>query len=71
VNAPPENAPGTAALLHAGRLDPALATMARAPRAHPEVAAKVTELAMRCDELYRDLVAALAAEGEGRRGLPS
>ena len=34
-----------AGLLHAGRLDSDAATMARAPRAHPEVGAKVQEFA--------------------------
>jgi hypothetical protein len=63
------DSPDTAVLLQAGRLDPGLATMARAPRAHPEIGAKVTEFAMRCDELYRDLVAALA-ESEALHGLP-
>jgi hypothetical protein len=59
-----------AALLRAGALDGDIGTMARAPRAHPEVGARVVEFATACDARYSELVDALAAEGEGGRGVP-
>ncbi|MFP8883228.1 MULTISPECIES: hypothetical protein [Streptomyces] len=50
-----------AGLLHAGRMDGENATMCRVPRAHPEVASKVTTFARYSQELYGDMVTLLAA----------
>ena len=50
-----------AGLLQAGRLDGDLGTMARAPRAHPEVGAKVQEFAKFADDQDQDLGLLLTA----------
>jgi hypothetical protein len=50
-----------AGLLHAGRLDGDVGTMARAPRSHPEVGKKTTEFAKFANDQFQDLVALLAA----------
>ncbi len=50
-----------AGLLHSGRLDGDVGTMARAPRSHPEVGAKVLEFARFADDQYQDLVLLLTA----------
>lgn len=50
-----------AAVLYAGRLDGDTATMARAPRSHPEVGAAVERFARAADDQYRDLVLLLTA----------
>jgi hypothetical protein len=50
-----------AGLLHEGRLDGDIGTMARAPRSHPEVSAKVQEFAKFADDQYQDLVLLLIA----------
>jgi hypothetical protein len=50
-----------AGLLHAGRLDGDIATMARVPRSHPEVSQKVQEFAKFADDQYQDLVLLLTA----------
>lgn len=50
-----------AGLLHEGRLDGDLGTMARAPRAHPDIGAAVQEFARFTDDQYQDLVQLLTA----------
>ncbi|MBW5481232.1 hypothetical protein GPJ59_04895 [Streptomyces bambusae] len=50
-----------AALLHEGRPDGDAATMARAPRAHAEVAAKTQAFARFAGDQYQDTVALFAA----------
>ncbi|MGH3929296.1 MAG: hypothetical protein ACRDTF_04895 [Pseudonocardiaceae bacterium] len=50
-----------AGLLHEGRLDGDIGTMARAPRSHPDVGAKVQEFAKFADDQYQDLVLLLTA----------
>ncbi|MGH3977780.1 MAG: hypothetical protein ACRDRZ_02075 [Pseudonocardiaceae bacterium] len=50
-----------AGLLHEGRLDGDVGTMARVPRSHPDVGAKVQELAKFADDQYQDLVLLLTA----------
>ncbi|MGH4008784.1 MAG: hypothetical protein ACRDTH_11625 [Pseudonocardiaceae bacterium] len=50
-----------AGLLHAGRLDGDIGTMARVPRSHPEVGAKVEEFARFADDQYQDLMLLLTA----------
>ncbi len=50
-----------AGLLQEGRLDGDLATMARAPRAHPDVGKEVTKFATFADDQHRDLAALLGA----------
>ena len=50
-----------AGLLQEGRMDADLATMARAPRAHPDVGKKTTEFASFAHDQYQDLVALLGA----------
>lgn len=50
-----------AGLLYAGRLDGDTATMARAPRSHPDVAAAVERFAKFADDQYRDVVLLLTA----------
>ncbi|GAA4856362.1 hypothetical protein [Saccharopolyspora cebuensis] len=50
-----------AGLLHEGRLDGDLATMSRAPRAHPDVGKQVAEFATFANDQHRDLVALLGA----------
>jgi hypothetical protein len=50
-----------AGLLHEGRLDGDLGTMARAPRSHPDVGAAVETFARFADDQYQDLVLLLIA----------
>ncbi|MGH3874404.1 MAG: hypothetical protein ACRDSR_23370 [Pseudonocardiaceae bacterium] len=50
-----------AGLLHEGRLDGDIGTMARVPRAHPDVGVKVEEFARFADDQYQDLVLLLIA----------
>lgn len=50
-----------AGLLQEGRPDGDLATMARAPRAHPEIGKEVTKFSTFANDQYRDLVALLGA----------
>ncbi len=50
-----------AGLLHEGRLDGDLATMARVPRSHPDVAREVLKFSAFADDQWRDLVALLGA----------
>jgi hypothetical protein len=50
-----------AGLLRAGRLDGDAATMARAPRSHPDVGTAVERFALFVDDQYRDLVLLLTA----------
>jgi hypothetical protein len=50
-----------AGLLYAGRLDGDYGTMARAPRAHPDVGVRVQEFASFADDQYQDLVLLLTA----------
>lgn len=50
-----------AGLLHAGRLDADIGTMARVPRSHPEVGARVQEFARFAVDQYQDLVLLLTA----------
>ncbi|WP_432105947.1 hypothetical protein [Streptomyces sp. bgisy091] len=48
-------------LLYEGRPDGDLCTMARAPRSHPDVAAKVDRFARFADDQYQDVTSLLAA----------
>ncbi|MFJ2574712.1 hypothetical protein ACIOYT_30410 [Streptomyces halstedii] len=48
-------------LLYEGRPDGDLCTTARAPRAHPDVAAKVDRFARFADDQYQDVTSLLAA----------
>lgn len=50
-----------AGLLHAGRLDGDAATMARAPRSHPDVGRKVDAFARFANDQYQDLTTLLMA----------
>jgi hypothetical protein len=50
-----------AGLLQTGRLDQDLATLARSPRSHPDVAARVQEFAELAHDEHQDLVLLLAA----------
>lgn len=50
-----------AGLLHEGWLDGDIGTMARVPRSHPEVGAKVEEFARFADDQYQDLMLLLTA----------
>ena len=50
-----------AGLLHAGRLDGDAATMARAPRSHPEVGKAVDDFARFAHDQYQDLTTLLVA----------
>ncbi|MGR3934674.1 hypothetical protein [Streptomyces sp. BRA346] len=50
-----------AGLLYEGRPDGDLCTMARAPRAHPDVAAKADRFARFANDQYQDLTTLLAA----------
>ncbi|MFG2298827.1 hypothetical protein [Streptomyces sp. NPDC048603] len=52
-----------AALLHEGRPDGEAATMARAPRAHEDVAEQVLRFSRFADDQYQDTVALFAALG--------
>ncbi|MEV0495889.1 hypothetical protein [Streptomyces atratus] len=47
-------------LLYEGRPDGDLCTMARAPRSHPDVAAKVDRFARFADDQYQDVTSLLA-----------
>ncbi|MFE9931524.1 hypothetical protein [Streptomyces sp. NPDC005533] len=49
-----------AALLHEGRPDGDASTMARAPRAHPDVAAQALRFARFADDQFKDTVALFA-----------
>ncbi|WP_404957696.1 hypothetical protein [Streptomyces sp. 147326] len=49
-----------AALLHEGRPDGDASTMARAPRAHPDVAAQTLRFARFADDQFKDTVALFA-----------
>lgn len=50
-----------AGLLYEGRPDGDLCTTARAPRSHPDVAAKVDKFARFADDQYQDVTSLLAA----------
>ncbi len=50
-----------AGLLYKGRLDGDIGTMARVPRSHPEVSAKVEEFAKFADDQHQDLMLLLTA----------
>jgi hypothetical protein len=50
-----------AGLLYDGRLDGDIGTMARAPRSHADVGAKVVRFAKFADDQYQDLVLLLTA----------
>lgn len=50
-----------AGLLYEGRPDGDLCTMARVPRTHPDVAAKVDRFARFADDQYQDVTSLLAA----------
>jgi len=50
-----------AALLHEGRLDADIGTMARAPRSHQEVGRRVQQFAHFADDQYQDLVLLVTA----------
>ncbi|QES52511.1 hypothetical protein DEJ50_18860 [Streptomyces venezuelae] len=52
-----------AAFLHEGRPDGDAATMARAPRAHEDVAAQVLRFSRFADDQFQDTVALFAALG--------
>ncbi|MBT2476748.1 hypothetical protein J7E94_00295 [Streptomyces sp. ISL-94] len=49
-----------AALLHEGRPDGDASTMARAPRAHPDVAAQALRFARFADDQFKDTIALFA-----------
>lgn len=50
-----------AGLLYAGRLDGDLATTARVPRSHPDIAREVLKFSTFADDQWHDLVALLGA----------